>query len=158
LVVVSEGVLPELTDQPVHATNHATLISGGVARLLADQVAARLSLPARAEIIGVVQRCASALASAVDGHEAEAVGRIAGATVTDADTTAVMVGLDREPAPDYAARHPVIPLADAVGTRRLPEAWQSSDPSSLTAFHQWLRPLMEPFASAAPTTVAMEAS
>ncbi|WP_106536265.1 6-phosphofructokinase [Haloactinopolyspora alba] len=166
LVVVSEGVAPELTAQPIHDTNHTRLLAGGVARELAGVVAAELGLPARGEVIGVVQRCASHLVSTADAHEARAVGGAAARLLTDADApahTAVMVGLERRDAgPDrpYQVTHPAVPLGDVAGrTRAVPERWRTPDPRELNSFHAWLSPLVhEPHVTAAtPVTTALEA-
>src|SRR5699024_9957109 len=70
LVIVSEGVAPELTQQPVKAQNHAQLIQGGVARVLAETASTRLGITARGEVLGTAQRCNTALMSPVDAREA----------------------------------------------------------------------------------------
>ncbi|NED96085.1 hypothetical protein G1H11_12275 [Phytoactinopolyspora alkaliphila] len=154
LVVVSEGFAPELTAAPVHATNHTTLITGGVARNLAELVTTELGLPARGEVLGVAQRCVSALTSEVDAVEARRAGVEAARVLTGPSSgTAVMVGIDRCPGDDYAVTYPLIPLHDAAGrTRTLPDRWRTSDPRDLRSFHSWLAPLVvRPSASTAST-------
>ncbi|GGD31996.1 pyrophosphate--fructose 6-phosphate 1-phosphotransferase [Microbacterium faecale] len=138
LVVVSEGVAPELTRQPVKARNHTQLIQGGIARILAEDASAALNISARGEVIGTAQRCNSALVSPVDAREARRVGEEAGAWLRDPEgLTNVMVGLDRdgEVAP--------VALSDVGGhVRYVPQEWQTNDPSLLKSFHSWLSPLV----------------
>jgi 6-phosphofructokinase 1 len=146
LVVVSEGFAPELTAAPVHATNHTTLLTGGVARTLAELVTAELGLPARGEVLGVAQRCASALASEVDAVEAARAGVEAARVLTEAGTSAdvaAMVGIHRCPSDSYDVTYPLVPLHDVAGrARTVPECWQTSDPRDLRSFHSWLAPLV----------------
>jgi 6-phosphofructokinase len=158
LVVVSEGVAPELTAQPVHAANHKALIFGGIARILAEIVTDEVGCPARGDILGVAQRCSSALASQVDLDEAEEVGRRAVRLLTEGGDTAVMVGIDRADDRDagYRPSYAAVPLAAVAGrTRGVPHRWQTNDPGALTGFHDWLRPLLEP---ASPAPNALEES
>ncbi|WP_129667253.1 6-phosphofructokinase [Phytoactinopolyspora endophytica] len=160
LVVVSEGYAPELTDAPVHATNHTTLITGGVARELAAMVASELALPARGEVLGVAQRCASALASGVDAVEAELVGYEAARLLIGSGSRvcgggpdgAVMVGIERVPGAEYAVTYPLVPLNDVIGlTRTVPDRWRTSEPLDLRSFHDWLTPLVCPVEPVAHT-------
>lgn len=138
VVIVSEGVAPDLTRQPIKTKNHTQLIQGGIARVLAGEASSELGLTARGEVLGTAQRCNSALVSPVDAREARRVGEIAGAWLRDpAGPTNVMVGLDvdGEVAP--------VALADVAGhVRHVPEEWQSSDPRRLASFHNWISPLV----------------
>lgn len=165
LVVVSEGVAADLTALPVHAANHTTLLVGGVARRLAELVTTRLGLPARGEVLGVAQRCASHLVSAADAREAAEVGRLAAGTLLDRSApTAVMVGVQRRPGPGYRAHHPLVPLADVASrVRTVPERWRRRDPADLGDFHTWLAPLVTTPTAACPAAdstaaTALEAS
>lgn len=144
LVVVSEGVAADLTATPIHAANHTTLLVGGVGRRLAELVTNRLGLPARGEVLGAAQRCASNLVSAADTGEAVDVGRLAAAALLDGSApTAVMVGLQRRPGPGYRPHHPLVPLADVASrVRTVPERWRRRDPADLGDFHTWLTPLV----------------
>lgn len=144
LVVVSEGVAPELSELPIHDRNHARLLVGGVARLLAGLVTERLAFPARGEVIGVVQRCASHLVSAADAVEAEHVGQLAALTLANPGApAAAMVGLRRLPGSRYEIDHPLVPLADVASrVRTVPERWRRQDPADLHDFHAWLHPLV----------------
>lgn len=138
VVIVSEGVAPDLTRQPIKTKNHTQLIQGGIARVLAGEASSELGLTARGEVLGTAQRCNSALVSPIDAREARRVGEIAGAWLRDpAGPTNVMVGLDvdGEVAP--------VALADVAGhVRHVPEEWQSSDPRRLASFHNWISPLV----------------
>ena len=144
LVVVSEGVAPELTAMPVHASNHTTLLVGGIARELAGLVGSRLGLPARGEVIGVVQRCASHLVSVTDAAEARETGTLAAAALVDANgPDAVMVGLDRHRGGTYRAHHTLVPLVEVASrVRTVPKRWRRRDPAELHGFHSWLAPLV----------------
>ncbi len=159
LVVVSEGVAPELTQLPIHDSNHTRLLVGGVARRLAELVAERLSLPARGEVLGVAQRCASYLVSEVDAVEAENVGRLAAVTLADPHApTAVMVGLDRQPAATYHATHPLVPLTDVASrVREVPERWRRRNPAELNEFYAWLEPLVTNPLAVPTAAIALEA-
>lgn len=142
LVVVSEGVAPELSAAPVHAANHTTLITGGVSRAMAAMVTAELGLPARGDVLGVTQRCAAHLESGTDAHHADAVGRSAATHLLEAAShgaLAHMVGISSD------GSYPLVPLADVAGrTRAVPGPWRSSDPRDLGTFHTWLSPLLHP--------------
>ena len=159
LVVVSEGVAADLTAAPIHAANHTTLLVGGVARRLAELVTTRLGLPARGEVLGVAQRCASHLVSAVDAGESVEVGRRAAAALLDRSApTAVMVGVQRRPGPGYRAHHPLVPLADVASrVRTVPERWRRRDPADLADFHAWLAPLVTTPQAACTAATALEA-
>ncbi|WP_166997327.1 6-phosphofructokinase [Paramicrobacterium fandaimingii] len=137
-VIVSEGVAPELTRQPVKAQNHTRLIQGGVARVLAQAASDSLGVTARGEVLGTAQRCNSALISPVDAREAHQLGELAGRWLVDpAGPTDVMAALDRD---GTAA---TLALTDVAGrVRHVPDEWRSADPRDLRAFHTWLSPLV----------------
>lgn len=145
LVVVSEGVAPELTSQPVHARNHTQLIHGGLSRALAGLVAERLSLTARGEVIGTLQRSASMSVSAIDDAEARAVGRIAGEwLVSDDGPRQAMVCLSPDRDGGYRSRYVPADLAEVGGIGRpVPDSWRHHEPTRLSSFHDWLEPLIE---------------
>lgn len=138
LVVVSEGVAPEFTRQPVKAKNHSQLIHGGVARVLADITSERLGFTARGEVLGTAQRCNSALVSAVDADEAYRLGAAAGTWLTGVDVpTGVVAGIDAEGAITS------VNLNDVGGhVRGVPDEWSSRDPRELSSLHTWLSPLI----------------
>lgn len=165
LVVVSEGVAPELSRQPVHASNHTTLIAGGVARALASLVTSELGLASRGEVLGVVQRCSSWLASPVDVAEARAVGeesarRLTATAVDGRPPVPTMTGLRRLDGDAYRVDHPAVDLHEVAGVvREVPSRWRSPDPRELTTFHEWLRPLVRAGTTAVPAAQpALEAS
>ncbi|WP_022885824.1 6-phosphofructokinase [Glaciibacter superstes] len=148
LVVVSEGVAPELTLQPVHDTNHTRLIQGGISRVLAGEVRENLGFAARGEVIGTLQRSASTAISAVDAEEAKTVGAIAATWLTSGEHTDVMVGIEvadsATAAPEtYVASFTPISLGTVAGhVRAVPEMWRESDPQQLSTFYDWLDPLI----------------
>lgn len=137
-VIVSEGVAPELTRQPVKAQNHTRLIQGGIARVLAQAASDTLNVTARGEVLGTAQRCNSALISPLDAREAQQLGELAGSWLVDTDgPTDVMGGLAR------SGETVAIPLVDVGGrVRSVPEKWRSSDPGDLRSFYDWLSPLV----------------
>lgn len=137
-VIVSEGVAPELTQQPVKEQNHTRLIHGGISRVLAQAASDALGVTSRGEVLGTAQRCNSALMSPVDAREAQLLGETAAAWLSDpSGPTDVMVGLGGDGA------IVTLPLADIGGrVRYVPENWQSSHPRDLTSFHAWLSPLV----------------
>ncbi|MFV0407156.1 MAG: 6-phosphofructokinase [Propioniciclava sp.] len=134
LVVVSEGVAPDLTEDPIQDSNHATLLRGGVARTLAALVSAALDVPARGEVLGTIQRSASWAVSRFDAEVARESGRRAAALVR-AGTSGVMADASGQP-------HPLGVVAGAV--RSVPTRWRTPDPEDLSDFHAWLRPLISP--------------
>ncbi|PFG29899.1 6-phosphofructokinase [Paramicrobacterium agarici] len=138
LVIVSEGVAPELTQQPVKAQNHAQLIQGGVARVLAETASTRLGITARGEVLGTAQRCNTALMSPVDAREARELGATAGAWLRDpSGPSGVMASLNG--ASDIAP----VALSEVGGrVRHVPKEWHAADPRELRSFHTWLSPLV----------------
>lgn len=148
LVVVSEGVAPDLTLQPVHDTNHTQLIQGGISRVLAGEVRENLGFAARGEVVGARQRSASTAISAVDADEAKTVGALAATWLAGGEHTDVMVGIQIAGSPPagaatYVASYNPIPLGTVAGhVRAVPERWRESDPNELSTFYDWLDPLI----------------
>ncbi|WP_091253060.1 6-phosphofructokinase [Micromonospora matsumotoense] len=138
-VVVSEGAVPELTDEPFEAVNHSRIILGGVSRALASLVRTELAVAARGEVLGMAQRSAGALASDVDRTEATEAGRHAAKLLADR-ATGLMVGLHRRPG---GTGYDPVPLAEVAGrTRPVPPRWRTTQPADLGDFHDWLSPLL----------------
>jgi 6-phosphofructokinase 1 len=141
-VVVSEGVDTGEAREPFDAHNHTRLLHGGVARRLAALVGDRLGLPARGEVLGMVQRSASAWASNLDLREAEQLGHHAARLALDG-ASGIMVGSVRDPAPEGPTRVAVIDLAAVAGRGRpVPDRWVTHDPRELDSFQDWLAPLI----------------
>jgi ATP-dependent phosphofructokinase / diphosphate-dependent phosphofructokinase len=151
-LVVSEGVALDEPEPLFEAVNHTTLLHGGIARDIAARLSSALGVPARGEVLGMVQRSASGFASAVDVREAAAVGRSAAGLLIDrpddavdigGGTDAVMVATVREPADAYAVHFATVPLVEVAGrTRKVPERWRTDDPAALGDFYDWLAPLI----------------
>jgi ATP-dependent phosphofructokinase / diphosphate-dependent phosphofructokinase len=151
-LVVSEGVRLGAEREPFDAMNHTTLLHGGIARRLAAALSSALGVPARGEVLGMVQRSASRLASDVDVREAFDIGlaaaglltgRPSGALDVANGTQAVMVTTVREPGDGYAVRYATVPLTAVAGrTREVPDKWRTDDPAALDEFYQWLAPLV----------------
>jgi ATP-dependent phosphofructokinase / diphosphate-dependent phosphofructokinase len=151
-LVVSEGVRLGDECERFDAMNHTTLLHGGVARRLAAALSSVLGIQARGEVLGMVQRSASRLASVVDVREAFDIGlsaaglltgRPSGALDISNGTEAVMVTIVREPSEVYAVRHATVPLAAVAGrTREVPDEWRTDDPAALDDFYRWLAPLL----------------
>jgi ATP-dependent phosphofructokinase / diphosphate-dependent phosphofructokinase len=141
-VVTSEGAAGELTTEPFHATNHTQILMGGISRTLAGLVTAELGVAARGEALGMVQRCAGALASEVDRQEAAEAGRQAAKLLGD-QATAVMVGVQRTGSDPYTTGYQPVPLAEVAGqVRPVPPQWRTTTPTELGDFYQWLAPLL----------------
>jgi len=151
-LVVSEGVRLGGERERFDAVNHTTLLHGGVARQLAAALSSALGTSARGEVLGMVQRSASGLASAVDVREAFDIGLAAAGLLNGrpskalnvgGGTEAVMVTTVREPGDAYVVRHATVPLAAVAGrTREVPDKWRTDDPAVLDDFYQWLAPLI----------------
>lgn len=135
LIVVSEGVAPELTKAPVDAANHTTLITGGLSRVLADLVQDRLNLPARGEILGTAQRSATWAVSRYDADIAARSAQHAAQLLITGDQSGVMATPTGES----------VALSDVGGlVRSVPDHWRTTDPTHLSEFHDWLKPLIQP--------------
>lgn len=141
-VVVSEGVYIGDDAEPFHASNHTRLLHGGVARRLATLVGDELGVPVRGDVLGMVQRSASALSSELDVREAGELGRRAARLALDG-ATGVMVGLvpDRSTSGGTVAAE--LPLGTVAGNGRpVPDHWVTEDPHQLDSFHDWLERLI----------------
>jgi 6-phosphofructokinase len=146
LVVVAEGVVgPDglaLANEPLDAAGRRRVL-GGAARVLAELLRGRLGLAVRAESLGLLPRCLTGTATALDRAEAVALGRRA-ARVVLGGGGGVMVGLrPRTPGtpPDPPGEGCVEVALRAVAgrERRLPSEMRELGP----AFIAWLRPLVD---------------
>lgn len=144
LVVVAEGVsgpsIPGLFERDAYDRP----ISGGASRVLAEMVRDRLGLEARAEVLGLIQRCSSDAVSPVDRREAHAVG-VEGARLLREGAGNVMVGLPpRRPGePAAAAELTTTPLAKVASrTRAVPPAWVPEAAGDAPDLVDWVRPLL----------------
>ncbi|HMK99516.1 MAG TPA: 6-phosphofructokinase [Acidimicrobiales bacterium] len=143
LVVVAEGTStgtgPSQFDNPVFDRP----LSGGVAPGLAKLVEERLGLGCRAEVLGLLQRCATWAVSAVDRQEAYTLGAEAARRLLGGDS-GVMVGLpERGGGPPAATAPTVVPLGDVAGrTKRVPSKWVPAPEGESEEFLQWLTPLV----------------
>jgi len=144
LVVVAEGVsgpsIPGLFDRDAYNRP----ISGGVSRALADLVRDHLGYHARAEVLGLIQRCSSDAVSPVDRREAHAVG-VDGARLLRKGEGDIMVGLaPRQPGESAeVTRLTTTPLSEVAGhTRAVPPAWVPEPAGDAPDLVAWVRPLL----------------
>lgn len=141
-IVVSEGVDIGDEAEPFHAINHTELLHGGVSRRLATLVGDELGLPARGEVLGMVQRSASALASELDVREAGDLGHHAARLALDG-RTGVMAGIVSDTTTSGATTVAELPLSAVAGHGRpVPDHWVTDDPHQLDSFHDWLARLI----------------
>lgn len=136
-VVVAEGALPELLGHTFQQPTYDRPLLGGVSRLLADRLRDAAGHVVRADVLGMIQRSATAQVSPADRRDADAVGKAAARVLAD-DRPGVMVGLDRHGATT------TVPLETVAGTSRpVPACWLGPDPTSCpTDFLDWLAPLV----------------
>lgn len=148
LVVISEGVRDRsgrvLSQLTLHPETSGTVL-GGASRFLAEKVSRELSLPSRAELLGMNQRCFNALVSDVDRKEAEAIGREAAALLRNGEGER-MVTLVREDRGSgaYRCRFGSCSLDAVAGKERLlpRDAVSECGTYISPAFKAWLRPLV----------------
>lgn len=136
-IVIAEGALPELLGHAFQQPTYDRPLLGGVSRALADRLRDTAGYAVRADVLGMIQRSATAQVSPVDRHDAAAVGAAAAAAVA-AEHTRVMVALDRE------GGTTTVPLEKVAGASRpVPTAWLGPDPTACPkAFMDWLAPLV----------------
>jgi len=113
------------------------------AAYLVQEVQGRLSLRARFDKPGTLQRMSILLASRVDVEEAYMAGR-AGTRHAVAGESGSMVTLVREPAPAYACTTGLAPLADvANGVKLMPPEFMNAESNFVTdAFVDYALPLI----------------
>jgi 6-phosphofructokinase 1 len=116
---------------------------GGVSTLLSELVANELGLKSRTDKPGTMQRACISLASAVDLEESFRVGKAAVAAATGG-ATGMMVTLEREPGPQYAATTGLISVDEVAGKERpLPDAFLNETGNFVTReFLDYVRPLI----------------
>ncbi len=116
---------------------------GGAGAVLANLVAAELSIKSRVDKPGTIQRVAGALVSSVDIDEAYQVG-IAAVRYAAAGQSQAMVAIIREPGPEYRTSTGLVPLEAVAGaTRRVPDEFITSPGNDVTpAFLSYIRPLL----------------
>ena len=116
-----------------------------VAETLAQLVAARLGVKARANKPGTLQRTSAALASPVDRAEAREAGRMAARHLA-AGRSGGMVTLVRPEMGPYRCEFGVVALEEVANReRRLPAAYLEPDGGAVTpAFREYALPLLGP--------------
>lgn len=148
-VVVSEGVFFKGEKQVEKANVIGRSVLGGISQELESLVKGELDLNARAEILGMNQRCSSTAISSQDQLEAYEVGRKA-AELIKMDISGVMVSIQAIYEQNYSFRLTTCQLIDVVnkGERQLPLGYIENPQS----YYDWLMPLLgegiKPFPSA----------
>ena len=158
VVVVSEGLGGRAkSDSGEHLRSP---LLGGVSRELAQLVGEELGLPARGELLGMVQRSCSLAVSKRDREEARLLGAKAGGLMR-ARVSGVMLSLQRRPSSSYELEIRCVPLDQVAGVERpLPEDWLWVPGGSVPEeFRKWLEPLIGEDLSPYPANLsAQEAS
>ena len=116
---------------------------GGVAQYLCDVVANGLSIKARWDKPGTIQRVSMMCASSTDLEEAYMVGQMAVRHAVEGKTD-YMVTLVREPGPEYKCTTGLVELEKvALGTKRVPDEYINEAGNGVTdAFIEYARPLI----------------
>jgi 6-phosphofructokinase len=143
LVVVAEGVRVGPYPSPFDQAIFDRPITGEAGTLLAGLVRDSLGCGARAEVLGVLQRCASFATSDVDFEEAHLLG-VEAARCLRSGRGGVMVALATR-RPGHKGPGPIssVPLATVAGHNRfVPEPWLPEPGGDADEFVSWLRPLL----------------
>jgi len=141
-VVVSEGLSRDHEPGRFASMVYDRPMAGGVAHVLAESVRSNLGYGVRAEVLGVVQRCASWAVSRRDRLEARELGAEAARLLLEG-VGGKMVGLAEGPSAGCSSTV-TVDLGEVAGkTRPVPAKWLPGvagqiDPS----FADWLRPLL----------------
>lgn len=143
LVVVAEGISAPMSSTQFDNPVFDRPVSGGVALRMSRLVEDRLGVGSRAEVLGLVQRCATWAISAVDREEAHAVGAEAARLLRSGKSGVMMALPERRPG-DRASSVPIaVPLGDVAGqTRLVPSQWVPEPNGDSREFVEWLKPLV----------------
>lgn len=143
LAVVAEGVADPSVAGPFDRPVYDRPLHGGVAHRLTALVEARLGVGSRAEVLGLVQRCAWWAVSPTDRDEAAAAGA-EGAHLLRQGVGGVMVSLPkRRPGAAPGGPLPAVPLEEVAGrSRAVPPAWVPAAGDEAPGFAAWLDPLV----------------
>ncbi len=150
LISVSEGIRTEdgalvaeqLSSRATDSFGHKQL--GGVAALLANQLADQLGLKVRGIEFSLLQRCAAHAASGVDIEEAVLAGR-SGVKAALQGTSGVMIAFNRPAAEPYRCEITHVPLGETANKEKtVPREWINSAGNYVTqAFIDYALPLIQ---------------
>jgi ATP-dependent phosphofructokinase / diphosphate-dependent phosphofructokinase len=143
LVVVAEGTAGLGESSPFDHPVFDRPVRDGAASAMAGLVEEHLGFGTRAEVLGLIQRCASWAVSTVDRSEARVLGA-EGARLLRRGVSGVMVALpERHPGEPPATTPTTVPLAEVAGrTRPVPSHWVPTPEGDAFEFVDWLRPLV----------------
>lgn len=146
VVVVGEGIKDEqgnsIGNNPFTDVNKGSQVFGGAASYLAAKVTQELKIRARAQDLGMVQRCFTPVRSELDEQEAYWVGRAA-VRAAVAGQGGNMVYVEKLPAQELL-QYQTLPLAMIGGKEKeIPEKFYNKQAKQVTAeFKAWLKPLL----------------
>lgn len=146
VVVVGEGIKDRhnnsIGNMPFADVEFGSQVFGGAAAYLADKVSRVLKIRARAQDLGMVQRCFSPVRSEVDEQEAYLTGRAA-VKAAVAGLGGNMVGISGIAAPADGEFF-TVPLSEVGGKeRKVPAEFYDQQARQVTKeFIEWLRPLL----------------
>ncbi|MEG6522775.1 diphosphate--fructose-6-phosphate 1-phosphotransferase [Desulfotomaculum sp. 1211_IL3151] len=146
VVVVGEGIRDEqgnsIGNNPFTDVNKGSQVFGGAASYLAAKVTQELKIRARAQDLGMVQRCFTPVRSELDEQEAYWVGRAA-VRAAVAGQGGNMVYVEKLAARELLP-YQTLPLARIGGKEKeVPEKFYNKQAKHVTAeFKAWLKPLL----------------
>ncbi|GAB6181372.1 6-phosphofructokinase [Desulfotomaculum defluvii] len=146
VVVVGEGIKDKqgnsIGNNPFANINKGSQVFGGAAHYLADKVSRELKIRARAQDLGITQRCFSPIRSELDEQEAYWVGRAA-VRAAVARQGGNMVCIEKLPI-QGSLQYQTIPLAQVGGKEKeIPESYYNKQAKHVTEeFKAWLEPLL----------------
>jgi 6-phosphofructokinase len=144
LVVVSEGVVHSDAPGRFDSMVYDRPMAGGVGQVLAESVRSNLDFGVRAEVLGLVQRCASWAVSRRDRFEAQELGAEAARLLLEG-VGGKMVGL-AEGSSVACSSTVTVNLGEVAGkTRPVPAKWLPGVSGQIDhSFADWLWPLVDP--------------
>jgi 6-phosphofructokinase len=150
MISVSEGIMTadgtlvaeQLSNRATDSFGHKQL--GGVASMLADEIAEELGLKVRGIEFSLLQRCAAHAASGRDIEEALLAGRSGVKAALDG-VSGVMIGFKRAEGEPYRCEIIHVPLAETANKEKVvPRAWINEAGNYVTQdFIDYALPLIE---------------
>lgn len=146
VVVVGEGIKDKnnnpIGSNPFADVKQGSQVFGGAASYLASKVSRELKIRARAQDLGMAQRCFSPLRSEVDEQEAYLIGRAA-VRAAVAGLGGSMVNIANH-ATVGNLRFSTLPLQEVGGKeKKVPEQFYNQQTNQVTEeFVRWLKPLL----------------
>lgn len=139
IAVVSEGVLWDEGYQIEKDVVNGRSVLGGVSNKVANFLEEQINVKVRSEILGMNQRCCSALVSSVDKTEAYLIG-VTGGNWIKQGLSSIMVAIQRSDESSYQIDMRPVPLKDVAysGERFMPDYFIDHPRS----YYDWLTPMI----------------